>query len=121
MKIMSKEKCNKYEAYFTFANEETLAKHLQECEDCQKEHDNMKKVSALLKEARPVLRQRRKNAVRMKVACVALAAFISGVSFNQLDQQYDLVGNLRYGDSISLEDMGFPVDSYGFLMVDDEF
>jgi hypothetical protein len=115
------EKCNKYEAYFTFANEETLAKHINECEDCKAEHEKMRKVSAILKEVKPVLRQKRTNVLRMKIACIIFAAIIGGVSFNALDSHYDLVGNLMYGDSVSLEDMGFPVDSYGFLTVDNGF
>ncbi len=114
-----KEKCNKYEAYFTFANDVVLEKHLAECEDCRAEHEEMKKVSALLKEVKPALRQRRKNALRTKVAVAVFAAIVGGMSFTELDSRYDIVGSVRYGDSITIEDMGLPVDSYGFLMVDD--
>ena len=32
----------------------------------------------------------------------------------------DLMDTLRYGETWSAEDFGFPVDSYGLLMVDDE-
>ena len=32
----------------------------------------------------------------------------------------DLYDTLKYGDTLSAEDLGFPVDSYGLLMVDDE-
>ena len=33
----------------------------------------------------------------------------------------DFVDTLMYGEALSAEDLGFPVDSYGLLMVDDEF
>ena len=31
----------------------------------------------------------------------------------------DLMDSLKYGESLSAEDLGFPVDSYGLLMVDE--
>ena len=33
----------------------------------------------------------------------------------------DLADALMYGDTLTAEDLGFPVDSYGFIVVDDEF
>ena len=51
-------KCDKYESLFIFADEETLNKHLQECEDCRREHEKMHKVSVLVKEAEPELKRR---------------------------------------------------------------
>ena len=44
-----KDKCNKYEALFTFADEKTLADHIKTCEDCAKEQETMDKISDLLK------------------------------------------------------------------------
>ena len=43
-------KCDKYEALFKFADEETLMAHLAECEDCRAEHEKMQRVSELIKE-----------------------------------------------------------------------
>ena len=34
-------KCSKYESLFVFSDEETLSKHLQECEDCRQEQEKM--------------------------------------------------------------------------------
>ena len=31
----------------------------------------------------------------------------------------DILDSLKYGDTLSAEDLGFPVDSYGLLMVDE--
>ena len=30
----------------------------------------------------------------------------------------DMLDTLRYGDTLSAEDLGFPVDSYGLIAVD---
>ena len=54
----------------------------------------------------------------LKAACVVFAVFIfGGISLNEINQTYDVIGHLKYGD-MSIEDYGFPVDSYGLLMVD---
>ena len=34
-------KCNKYEALFTFSNEDKLNEHIQECEECKKEQNDI--------------------------------------------------------------------------------
>ena len=34
-------KCSKYEGLFVFSDEETLKKHLEECEDYRKEAEKM--------------------------------------------------------------------------------
>ena len=111
------QKCDKYEAIFTFADDETLLKHVNECSECKEEHEKMSKVSELLKEVRPVFKKQKKTNM-LKAACVLLAVFaVGGISFNQIDQQYDVIAHLKYGD-MEIEDYGFPVDSYGLLMVD---
>ncbi|MDR1327216.1 MAG: hypothetical protein LBJ74_02280 [Heliobacteriaceae bacterium] len=110
-------KCDKYEAIFTFADDETLMRHIDECPDCTAEHEKMQRVSDLLKEVKPVFRKQKKTNV-LKAACVVLAVFVvGGISFNELNRNYDVIGHIRYGD-MSIEDYGFPVDSYGLLMVD---
>ena len=50
-----KERCTKYEALFTFADETTLQEHLKVCEDCRKEQEEMDKVSELIGEVKPFL------------------------------------------------------------------
>lgn len=47
-----KDKCTKYEALFTFSDEEYLKSHLKDCEECQKEQEKMDKVSKLLQEVK---------------------------------------------------------------------
>lgn len=124
-----KKKCDKYESLFIFADEETLNKHLQECEDCRKEHEKMSKVSALVKEAEPELKKRATFVNSLKIACV-LFLFISGGVFLQLftptnlnltkttiTANTNLDVSFEYEDSI-IADMGLPTDDYGLLMLD---
>lgn len=122
-------KCDKYESLFIFADEETLNKHLQECEDCRREHEKMHKVSALVKEAEPELKRRAAFFNFLKVACV-LFLFITGGVFFQTFAPMQLNNtnatmtasissdmSFDYEDSI-IADMGLPTDDYGLLMLD---
>ena len=124
-----KKKCDKYESLFIFADEETLNRHLQECEDCRREHEKMNKVSALVKEAEPELKKRATFFSSLKVACI-LFLFISGGVFFQsfTPSNLNLTGttitastssdiSFEYEDSI-IADMGLPTDDYGLLMLD---
>ena len=62
------EKCTKYEALFTFGNEETLKSHIESCEDCRHEQEIMDKVSDLLKEVKPYYKTKRQNVLKLKMA-----------------------------------------------------
>lgn len=114
-----KDKCSKYEALFTFAGKEELEKHLAECEDCRKEQETMDKVSALIQEVRPVYIKKRKSVAKLKIACAAFAILLSGTTLGIINLNQDISDTLRYGQTLSLEDYGFPVDSYGLIMVDE--
>lgn len=109
-------KCTKYEAYFTFADEETFNKHLSECEDCSKEHEKMQKVSSLISEVKPLYKKDKLKTV--KVACVVMTAMICSVTMGFVTHGQDFMDTVKYGSSLCAEDYGFPVDEYGFLMVD---
>ena len=113
------EKCNKYEALFIFSTEEEFKKHIQSCKDCQKEQEIMNKVSELIKEVKPELINLRKTAAKIKVACAAFAILLSGVTLGVINLNTDISDTLRYGQVLSVEDYGFPVDSYGLIMVDE--
>ncbi len=112
------EKCNKYEALFIFGNDETLQKHIEECEDCRKEHEKMQKVSELLKEVRPYYRQKRKNIAKMKIACAIFTICFSSVTLGVINLNTDISDTIKYGSTLTAEDLGLPVDSYGFIMVE---
>ena len=122
-------KCDKYESLFIFADEETLNKHLQECEDCRREHEKMHKVSALVKEAEPELKRRAAFFNSLKVACVLFLFITGGVFFQTFAPMQLNTTNATMTASISsdmsfdyedsiIADMGLPTDDYGLLMLD---
>lgn len=112
------EKCNKYEALFTFADEETLLSHVNSCEECRKEHEVMNKVSELIQEVKPELLKVKREHAKLKIACAAFAILLSGTLLGILNFNQDISDTLRYGQTLTIEDYGFPVDSYGLIMVD---
>ncbi|HIS36020.1 TPA: hypothetical protein IAC10_05245 [Candidatus Scatousia excrementigallinarum] len=114
-----RKKCTKYEALFTFSDEETLKEHILTCEDCRIEQAKMDKVSELIKEVKPEILKRRKFAAKLKVACAAFAILLSGVTLGVINLNTDISDTIRYGQVLSIEDYGFPVDSYGLIMVDE--
>ena len=110
--------CNGYESNYMFLSDEDFQKHLEVCESCRKEHERMQKVSDLLKEAKPYIKAKRKKNQILKAACAfALLCFTSlsvPVMLNA-DKIYDDVIAMN---SPTIEEMGLPVDEYGFLLVE---
>lgn len=113
-----KEKCTKYEALFTFRSKEELQQHIKECEDCRREHEKMLKVSELIKEVRPYYREKRKNLAKVKIACALCMIMLSGTTLGVINLNTDISDTLKYGTTLSAEDLGFPVDSYGLISVE---
>lgn len=111
-------KCNKYEQLINFGSEEELLLHIEQCEDCKQEHAKMLAVSSLIQEAKPYFLKKKQTLKQLKVACVMFFTLFSGLTFNVLDSNYKIMNTLSYNDGITLEDMGFPTDDYGFIMVD---
>ena len=113
-----KEKCTKYEALFTFRSNEELEQHIQECENCKLEHEKMLKVSELLKEVKPYYKEKRKNLAKIKVACALFLLMTSGTTLGLINYNTDISDTIKYGSTLSAEDLGLPVDAYGLLMVE---
>ena len=111
-------KCIKYEALFTFGNDENLKKHVETCQDCAQEQLLMDKVSDLLDEVKPYYRNQRKKAARLKMACAVFAILFSGTALGVVNLNSDVSDIIKYGTTLSADDYGFPVDSYGLLMVE---
>ena len=111
-------KCTKYEALYTFGNDETLKAHLETCEDCKKEQEKLDKISELLKEVKPYYISRRKNMAKVKIACAMLSIVLSGTALGIVNFNTDVSDTIKYGNALSAEDLGFPVDSYGLIMVE---
>jgi hypothetical protein len=111
------EKCNGYESMYLFLNDEDFKKHLENCEECAKEHEKIQNVSELIQEAKPyILACKRKNNV-LKTACAIFIIMAAGL-VAPLCMNLDNVSNIIAMNSISIEEMGLPVDEYGFLMLD---
>lgn len=111
-------KCSKYEGLFVFSDEETFQKHLEECSDCRAEHEKMQKVSALIAETKFYYRNKSRIVRKIKAVCCAICLIFCSATIGIVSGDSDLADALMYGESLSAEDLGFPVDSYGLLMVD---
>lgn len=114
-----KNKCDKYEAFFVFQNEEAFNNHIKECPDCREEHEKYLKVSSLVKEVAPIYLKKYKTgkvkALKRLVCCFVLfigltASYTGYYMYNDYTVQ-------MYGaeDSAYVSAMGLPVDDYGFL------
>lgn len=113
-----KNECEKFEGLFIFADDETFNEHIMACDVCRKKYEKMKKISSLLQEVKPQFKKKIVVHKSVMTACVMFLILLCGVSFNVLDQKYSIVDTIKYGQAVSIEDMGFPVDSYGLLMVE---
>ena len=110
-------KCSKYEGLFVFSDEKTLQEHLLECEKCRQEQEKMDRVSELIGEVKLHYRAKAKRKPILKAACVLMLLLFSTASIGIIGNYDDMVDTIQYGDSLSAEDLGFPVDSYGLIVV----
>ena len=111
-------KCSKYEGLFIFSDENKLQEHLNECEACHAEHEKMQKISDLIQEVKPYYIKKRNGLRKMRAIAAALFIVLFAGTFGVIYTNEDLSESLMYGETLTAEDLGFPVDSYGLLMVD---
>ena len=114
-------KCSKFEELFINSSQEELDEHIKECEECRLEYEKQTKVSSLLDEVKMYYyAKRKKRTARLRAACAIMFLMFSITSVTgwALNDE-DLLDTLKYGDTLSAEDLGFPVDSDGLLMVDE--
>lgn len=111
------EKCSKYEGLFVFSDEKTLLEHVENCPDCKKEHEKMQKVSNLLQEVKPILLKKRYSAAKLKAVCALFVMCICVSTLCVINFNTDIADRINYGTTLSAEDLGLPVDSYGLIMV----
>lgn len=118
---MNKKTCNGYESMLTFLREEDFLVHLQECENCRLEHEKMERVSELIQEVKPYFAEEKERSKKTKralrAACVAFMLLFAGGCF-QVFNTVGIYDNIIANNSPSFEEMGLPVDEYGFLKVD---
>ena len=112
------EKCDKFEALFTFSDENTLMEHIRHCEACKLEYERMHNVSELIKEVKPYYNGRHFYALR--AACILLAFMAGCVTFMITDVNCGIIDNIKYGRQLTAEDLGFRTDEYGLIMVGNE-
>ena len=112
-----KEQCRQYEGLMTFGNDEQLQEHMKVCADCRAEHERMEKVSALIQEVAPSIKERRKNTARLKMACASFTLIMLVSTLSVINLNTDIHDTLMYGQTLTLEDYGLPVDSYGLITV----
>ena len=113
-----KDKCTKFEALFTFSSKEDFRKHLDKCDDCMQEYEKMQKISSLIQEVKPYYKKKRETRKILKIACSLLLFFFLGAGVGIYSLDTDVSDTLKYGTTLSAEDYGFPVDSYGLIMVE---
>ncbi len=112
-------KCDKYESFFIFKNEEEFMHHIKNCPDCQKEYDKQMRISQLVKEAGAAYlkrKQQNKVSAARKLACcfvlfAGLTAFTGINIYDNYVVQQDIIDN----SCISM--LGLPIDDYGFLEI----
>ncbi len=117
---MNEKKCNGYESMYTFLSEEDFQKHLETCEECQKEHEKMQKVSALIQEAKPYIKEKKKQSRILQAACAAFLVVFATLSvplYTVGTNLYEDVVAMNEANSLTVEEMGLPVDEYGFLYI----
>ena len=109
-------KCNKFESLFIFSDEKALEEHIKVCPDCRAEYERMNKVSDLIKEVKSEFK--RPKYVALKVACMLFIFIAGGVGIQALDLQYGFLDTVKYGEPLTIEDLGLPTDDYGLIQVD---
>lgn len=116
------DKCEKYEGLFIFSTEEELAKHLEICKDCQREHEKMTKTRNLVQEVGPYYKKSVKKGVNSNIIKIAAGLTVLCLAYlplhqmmiNENVQNYDI--SLGENESV-VSEMGLPTDEYGLLMV----
>lgn len=112
-------KCNKYESFFVFSDEEAFNEHLEHCPDCQKEHEKHLKISSLVKEVAPIYLERKRKekiSVMKRLAC-CFVVFVGFASFAGYMAYDDYMFKAMEVEDSYVSTMGLPVDDYGFLEI----
>lgn len=115
------EKCNKYEAYFTFASKEDFEKHIFECPECQRKKAEEDKLSFLIKDSKEEYiqmknKQKRLNLVKKAVCIFSFFIFFGTYSCFELQSKIhtSIYKNSDAEISIIAKE-GLPTDEFGFF------
>ena len=118
MKENNTTNCNGYEAMFTFLSDEDFQKHLETCEECAAEHAKMQRVSELIQEAKPYIKQKKKQWRVLATAAVFCAAVFATLSVPLCMVGVDVYDNVVAQNTYDAQELGLPVDEYGFLYIE---
>ena len=114
----NKKTCNGYEAMYTFLSEEAFNEHLKVCEECAKEHARMQRVSELIQEAKPYIKEKQKRRTILKSAAVFFVVAFATLSIPLCMTGVNVYDDLVAQNSLTAQELGLPVDEYGFLYVE---
>ncbi len=103
--------CKGFKEQFINLNKDELLAHIQICESCKKEYLEMEKLSTLLKTVKPHYVKKQNIMKSFKTAAVLTLTIFTGFMATYLTNTYSQ-------NTLSLDDLGFPTDEYGFLLVD---
>ena len=78
----------------------------------------MQKVSNLIGEVKFYYKKKLRKVQKLRAICALVFLMFFSAAFGIISSDGDFTDALIYGDTLSAEDLGFPVDSYGLLMVD---
>ena len=112
------DKCSKYESIFTFRSKDELDEHIRTCPECANFHLKMQKISELIQEVKPHYIKKQKFNSAKKAACLILLLMMSVTALGFVTTNTDITDTLMYGTTLSAEDLGLPVDSYGLISVE---
>ena len=113
-----KEKCDKFQSLFIFSDEK-FKKHLEECEECRIEFEKFNKLSDIIQEAKPLYFKKRNNQYKLRAAMGMSLLLLAGTFMVAMDyNSFGIADRIKYGETLCAEEYGFPVDSYGFILVD---
>lgn len=118
---MSGKECNKFEELFVKEDERELLEHIKTCPKCAQEYENMQKVSNLIGEVSfTYKRKKRMQKNIMSIAATFFLAFLTFFTIQLVNPNSYVNETIAYltGQDYTYEQMGLPVDDYGFIMVD---
>lgn len=115
----NKEKCDKFEAYFVFKDENEFLNHVKNCPDCQREYEKHLKVSKLVKEAAPeyLKKQQKQKITAIKRLACCFVMFLGITAFTGYNMYDNYITQQDIEEDSCISTMGLPIDDYGFLAI----
>ena len=107
----NEKKCKGFNEQFIKLNKNELLAHIQICESCKNEYLEMEKLSKLLKTVKPHYLKKRNVIKTFKTAAIITLTLFTGFMATYLTNTYSQ-------NTLSFDDLGFPTDEYGFILVD---